>query len=165
MYSDYIYLYDKKGAGINAGGSTSGAWRTRDITDEVFDTGNICTLASNQFTLDAGTYRVMISAPAKMSTHHSTRLYNITDTAMELRGTSEYLVNAAARQSRSFITGRFTIATQKTFEVQYRVAYTRPDEGLGLAIAWGDNIYTVVELWKEGTGTEETIFGPKIQVV
>ena len=64
MYTDYIYLYDKKAATVAGGGSVSGAWRTRDLTDEVEDTGNDCTLAANQFTLEAGTYRCLISAPA-----------------------------------------------------------------------------------------------------
>lgn len=150
LYEAYIYLYDKKGTGTSGGASTSGAWRTRDLTDEVEDTGNLCTLAANQFTLDAGTYRCLISMPAFRSGQLQSRLYNITDAAMELLGTSDWnSAGASEAKTHSFIKGKFTIAAQKTFEIQYRVQTSRAVNGLGIATSWGDEIYTTVELWKE----------------
>ena len=150
MYSGYVHLVDKKGSGVNGGGSTSGAWRTRDLTDELADTEGVCTLAANQFALDAGTYRCLISAPTYRSDHHQIQLYNITDAAVELLGAQSWNESANPEAStHSFIFGRFTIAAQKTFEVQYRVTGTQAANGLGVANAWGDQIYTVVELWKE----------------
>lgn len=150
MYSDYVHLVDKKGAGVDGGASVLGAWRTRDLTDELADTGGICTLAANQFALDAGTYRCLISAPVYRSQAHQIRLYNVTDAAEELLGTASWN-NASLLYAvtHSFIFGRFTIAAQKTFEIQYRVESSFAGDGLGRSIAWGDNIYTVVELWKE----------------
>ena len=150
MYSDYIYLYDKKASTTAGGGSTSGAWRTRVLTDEVEDTGNDCSLSSNQFTLQSGTYRCLISAPALKSDQHQIRLYNISDTALELLGTSCW--NDAANfeaETRSFIHGKFTIAASKIFEVQYRVGTSQAGNGLGGPSNWGDGIFTTVELWKE----------------
>ncbi len=150
MYSSYIHLVDKKASGTDGGASTSGDWRTRDITDEVSDDGNICTLAANQFTLEAGTYRIFASAPAFRSDKHQLRLYNITDGAMELLGTNCW--NEAAdtnAATHSFIFGRFTIAAQKTFEIQHQVSVSRATNGWGIANGFGDQIYTVVELWKE----------------
>jgi hypothetical protein len=150
MYSDYINLVDKKASGVAGGNSVSGAWHTRDITDELQDTGNICSLAANQFTLETGTYRCLISASAFRTTWHQIRLYNITDGALELLGTSEWNEDSFGRaQTRSFCEGRFTIAAQKTFEIQYRVLDNRIPDGLGVPNNWGDNIYTVVELWRE----------------
>lgn len=150
LYEAYVYLYDKKASGTGGGASTSGAWRTRDITDEVEDTDNLCTLAANQFTLEAGTYRCLISSPILRSAQHQARLYNITDAAMELLGTSEWNNNGdSSAATHAFVHGKFTIAAQKTFEVQYRVQVSKAANGLGVAIGWGDEIYTTVELWKE----------------
>ena len=150
MYSDYVHLVDKKNSGTDGGSATLGAWRTRDLTDELADTGGVCTLSSNQFTLDAGTYRCLISAPAYRSEHHQIRLYNDTDGAMELLGAQGWNENAFEEAlTHSFIFGRFTIAAQKTFEVQYQLTQTQASNGLGLDNSWGDQIYTVVELWKE----------------
>ena len=148
MYSSYVHLVDKKGSGVTGGASVAGAWRQRDLTDEIADTGGVCTLAANQFTLDAGTYRIFASTPIFRAQHQS-RLYNVTDASMELLGVNAWNENAAPEaETHGFIFGRFTIAAQKTFEVQYRVSGNDAD-GLGEDHNWGDNIYTVVELWKE----------------
>ena len=150
MYSYYIHLYDKKASGVNAGASSSGAWRTRDITDEVVDTDNLCTLDANQFALDAGTYRCLIAEPSFRSGEHQARLYNITDGALELLGTSAWNTDGGSEATTwSFVQGKFTIAAQKTFEVQYRVQTSKSTNGLGVSLAWGDEIYTSVELWRE----------------
>ena len=150
MYSGYVHLVDKKASGVDGGGSVLGAWRTRDLTDELADTEEICTLAANQFTLETGTYRCLISAPALQSDHHQARLYNITDGAMELLGAQGWNESAFDEaETHSFIFGRFTIAAQKTFEIQHRVTASRAGNGWGESNSWGDNIYTIVELWKE----------------
>lgn len=164
MYSDYIHLVDKKSSGTDGGSSTAGSWQTRTLTDELADTGNLCTLSSNQFTLEPGTYRTTISAPAWRSDGHQIHLYNITDGAMELLGTSALSVEGGnIMQTRSFIVGRFTIAAQKTFEVQHRVTDSAATVGHGWSQSWGDNIYTIVELWRESDASSP--YGPLIQVV
>lgn len=150
LYDAYVYLYDLKASGVQGGTATAGSWFTRDITTEVEDTANICTLAANQFTLDAGTYKALISVPAHKTNDMQARLYNITDAAMELLGTSEWIVNTGiGGTGRSIISGRFTIAAQKTFEVQQRVETTAATDGRGTGNAWGNNIYTMIELWRE----------------
>ena len=149
LYDAYIFLKDQKGTTVLGGASTAGDWRTRDITTEVEDTANICTLAANQFTLQAGAYRILASAPDYQGTYHQIRLYNITDGALELLGTSEWDGDVTGGQTRSSLQGRFTIAGNKVFEIQYRVALGQPGNGLGIGLNWGDNIYTIVELWRE----------------
>ena len=165
MYTDYVHLHDKKGSGVDGGDSVLGAWRTRDLTDEVSDDGNLCTLAANQFTLELGTYRILASASSLAPNLHQTRLYNITDMAMELLGSSCWNRGSILKASTiSIISGRFTIAAQKTFEVQHQVEANNPGDGWGKGNSWGDNIYTTVELWKEGSvDTEE--YGPRLQVI
>ena len=149
LYDAYVYLHDLKGSGVDGGASVSGSWETRDITTEVEDTANICALAANQFTLQAGTYRILASAPNYQGGTHQIRLYNVTDGTLELLGASAWDGNITGAQTKSLLNGRFTIAGAKVFEVQHRVAASQAANGHGIGLDWGNNIYTIVELWRE----------------
>ena len=146
---EYVCVRDKKSQGTNGGTFTAGAWRTRTINDEQADAAGICSIADNQITLDAGTYRCLISCPAYGVGSHQARLYNVPDIAVELVGTSEYMATNVAVVTRSFIAGRFTLATQKPLLVQHRAAYTSTSVGFGDAANFTDEIYTVAEFWRE----------------
>src|SRR5438128_3200167 len=52
----YVSLQDRLASGTNVANSTTGSWVTRVLQTKVSDVGGLCTLASNQFTLTAGTY-------------------------------------------------------------------------------------------------------------
>ena len=57
LFTSYALLQNQHSAtSANLGAFTSGDWRTRDINTEVADPDSIVTLASNQFTLQAGSY-------------------------------------------------------------------------------------------------------------
>ena len=99
---DYIKLSDTKTAGTDGGTFTSGAWYTRTLNTEDVDTGNHCSLTSNQFTLDAGTYRIKARSAAYDVNAHIAKLYNITDAADEIIGTNELCV---AVQTSSDVSG------------------------------------------------------------
>lgn len=126
-----LHIQDQKASGTNGGTCTSGAWRTRDLNTEVTDT-ILSTLSSNQFTLPAGSYDIQARAPAFNTNNHKAKLYNITDAADVLIGTSEYSSNGAYAQTSSVIMGRFTIASQKTFEIQHRCSLTASTTGFGV---------------------------------
>lgn len=148
-----IILEDQKTTGTAGGTFTSGAWRTRTLNTEVADTGGNCSLSANQFTLDAGTYEIEASAPAFFVFRHQIRLQNVTDGTTTLVGTSECTDNTVANdQSRSFIWGRFTIASSKAFEIQHQCQNTLATNGLGLAVGTGftvaNELYTQVWLRK-----------------
>lgn len=146
---DYIKLSEVQNSGVNAGGFTSGAWQTRTINTENNDTGGHCSLAANQFTLQAGTYRIYASAPAYNVSYHRAMLYNISDAADEIMGSSQYTENAHNVVTRSFVVGEFTIASAKTFEIQHRCSITQASSGFGLAVGFGQSEeFTAVELWK-----------------
>lgn len=146
---EYIRLSDTKATTTDAGTFTSGAWQTRTLNTEDIDTGGVCTLASNQFTLSPGTYRIRASAPAYDCSTHQTRLRNITDSTTDSVGTSEYCDTTGSGYNRSFIVDEFTITASKTFELQHRCTVTRATNGLGLANSFGENeVYAIVELWK-----------------
>lgn len=147
--SDYILLQDWKSSGTAGGVFTAGAWQTRTLNTEVYDTGNHATLSSNQFTLDAGTYQILARAPAIKTEEHIAILYNVTDGMAEVIGSSAYAYGGSSSGVDSVIQGRFTIATSKTFEIRHRCSYNS-----GVGYGWGTpntfttNIYTSVELWK-----------------
>lgn len=84
-----------------------------------------------------------------MCAAHQARLYNITDSTTTLVGQSSYTGTGNTNTSHSQITGRFTIAAQKVFEVQHRVGTTRNTDGFGIAANFGEvEVYTVARFWK-----------------
>jgi len=142
----YILLRDEKTSGTYGGTFTSGARRTRDLTQEVVDTGDHCSLSSNQFTLDSGTYRFRAIVPAYHTVGaHKAWLYNVTDEEDTLIGSS-----MTSDAGQTVIIGVFTISTSKTFEIQHQCQTTRTNYGFGYAYGWDTEIYTIVELWKRG---------------
>lgn len=146
---DLIILRDEKAQNTSGGTFTTGAWQTRVLNTESVDTGNHCTLASNQFTLAAGTYRIRASAPAFFVGRHQTRLQNVTDTATVLTGTSEFSSTTNGDQTRSWVIGRFTIGASKALEIQHRSGATQATNGFGVEANLTTEVYTVVELTKE----------------
>jgi hypothetical protein len=145
-----VVLSDVKAQNTSGGTFTSGAWRTRTLNTEDYDPNNWCTLASNQFTLVAGTWEIYASAPAAEVNAHKARLQNITDGTTTIVGTSEYVSSSYTNvNTRSIIVGAFTIAATKTFEIQH---YTLTTSSVGFG--WQSNIpstsevYTVVHLRK-----------------
>lgn len=147
--SSYVYLRDEKTQNTAGGTFTSGAWQTRDLNIET-DPDTICSLSSNQFTLDAGTYRINVNAPANRVNYHQIRLYNTTDTATILTGTAEYAPTGADYQKHSFISGSFTVAASKALEIQHYGTATRATVGFGLAGNITTEVFTLVEICKVG---------------
>ena len=146
---DYILLRDEKTAGTAGGTFTSGAWRTRDLNTEVIDSGNHCTLSSNQFQLAAGTWRIRAIAPAWGVDRHQARLQNITDATTTVTGTgSSSNSSSLPGNTCSEIVHQFTIAATKTFEIQHQCSATMSGAGFGLDGSFGTEIYTIVELQK-----------------
>jgi hypothetical protein len=147
---DYILVREEQSANTHGGTFTSGAWRTRVINTEVSDAGGHCSIGSNQITLAAGTYECRISAPALAVESHKARLYNISDSADELIGQSQYTSSLTNAQNESVIVGRFTITASKIFEVQHRCQTTKATVGFGVAANLDSKIeiYTIAEFRK-----------------
>lgn len=152
LHNAYAYLRDEQATTVNAGGFTSGSWVTRVLNTEVFDTDGFVSLASNQFTLAAGTYFIKGRAPGLRCSTHKLRLQNITDTATVAVGSSAYSnVGTGDGHGYAWLTARVTIAGTKAFELQHRCAVTRATDGLGVAssIDSTTEVYAEVEIWRE----------------
>lgn len=152
-FRDYILIRDVKANGVNGGTFTSGAWRTRDLTEETSDAGGHAGLGANQITLEAGTYECHIRCPAAEGVSeikaHQARLYNVTDGTVIAYGTSEYSEVGGYLTTSSVISYRFTITSSKVIRVEHRCQTTVNTYGFGRANNFGGSeIYTIVELWK-----------------
>lgn len=149
--TDYILIQDQKATNTDGGDFNAGAWRTRDLNTEVSDAGGHASVASNQITLAAGTYRCRISAPAYQVGRHQTRLRDITNTATLLMGSCGYSVASGGNQTHSFIAGRFTLAGTTILEVQHQGENTQASSvGFGVASHFGDyELFTSAEFEKE----------------
>lgn len=142
----YVCVRDKKAQNTHGGTFTLGAWRKRDINDEQADPRSICSIASNQITLSAGTYRCYISTPAYNVDSHQARLYDTTGVTVLLVGTAE---RETVDTSRSVIAGRFTLPVESVLEIQHQSSATQADTGFGYRCNFTDEIYTVAEFWRE----------------
>lgn len=146
----YAVIEDQKTAGSHGGGASATSWQTRVLNTTVVDADSIIiALASNQFTLDPGTYRIRASAPAKEVNQHMIRLANITAGTYPAYGTSEQAQNTITVINRSWLSYEFTIAAQSIFEIQHYTTSAASTDGLGRAVNIGvAERYTQVEIWK-----------------
>jgi hypothetical protein len=148
LYSAYLCYQDQKASGTNGGTFTNGAWRTRDMNTEVADTASHGSVASNQVTLDAGTYRVFASAPVYQTGSHQLRLRNITAGTTAVVGQSSFAGTGAG--DTAVLAGRFTLSVSTVLELQHRAQLTVSTNGLGVAGSFGDGeTYANIELFKE----------------
>lgn len=145
-----VILEDQKSSGTDGGTFTSGGDRTRTLNTEVRDVYNICSLASNQFTLPAGTYFIEWAAPAVSCAAHQSLLYNVTSATTVKRGRSAYLTTSATVSNESCGHTEVTISGATVFEIRHRCSSTQASNGLGSACGFGTEIYTTVRIWKMG---------------
>lgn len=148
-----LHVRDEKPSGTAGGTFSSGVDRTRTLntskTNEI--SGASLNIATGQITLPAGTYRIEASSPASTVNEHQAILYNVTDTAVTIVGTSERSINGAgaATVTRSFVNGTFTIAGSKVFELRHRCSTSFNTTGLGQHVSYGNvEVYAEVRIWK-----------------
>lgn len=147
-----IVLRDEQSSGTGGGTATSGSWLTRVLNTESTDTGNHCTLSSNQFTLSAGTYEVSASASFFRTKNSQIKIYNTTDASDVIIGQVANAIDNGGNYSgaTAVLLGYFTVAASKALELQYRIENTTATVGLGNATSWGTEVYAQVMLRKVG---------------
>ena len=140
---------------VNAG-TDSQTLSNSSINTRVLDTVKTneitsASLSSNQISLPAGTYFCLASAPAYLTSNHEAFLYNTTDSATLLEGTTEHAWNNGYTTTHSFVRGRFTISGTKVLELRHVVGQTRNTSGGGTGAGLtgvSKNIYAEVMIWK-----------------
>jgi|TARA_Y100000052_G_scaffold27286_1_gene34499 hypothetical protein len=146
----YAIIADQKSSGTHGGAFTSGAWRTRDLNTEVTDVDNIVSLSSNRFTLQAGTYLIIARAPAHDCNSHQTRLRNITDGSTVRFGMNSFLDSRYQGNTNALLIARTTITGAKEFELQHQAESDKTNGGFGVAANFTTEVYTEIEIYKEG---------------
>ncbi len=151
FYDAYVCLRDVKAQNTNGGTFTSGAWQIRDLTEELADTADICVLDEDYiFMLPAGTYRCLITCPAYQVNQHQARLLDyFAGPAVALLGASAQAGAGDATPTHAIIQGPFTLANEGALVVQHQCSQTKADTGFGPPANFTNEIYTVVELWRE----------------
>ena len=153
-FASYALICDSKGNTTDGGTFTSGAWRTRDLNQEISDEDSIVSISSNQFTLAAGSYLIKWKCPAMKVDHHVTKLILITGSVSsftEKAGSSSYAADNAVVQNESFGVARVTLTGSGAFEIQHRCDVTKTTDGFGQPANGyaSESIYTIVEIFKE----------------
>jgi hypothetical protein len=145
-----LHVRDEKSNGTAGGTFTNGAWQTRTLNTSLTNEISGASLSSNQIILPSGTYYIHASAGAYSVDRHKLKLRNTTDSSDTLIGTAEQCQNAGTVSNRSFVIGRFTIASQKNFELQHRCTTTITGDGFGLSSTFSTEIevYADVQIWK-----------------
>lgn len=145
---NFIYLADVKSSITPGGDFNSGADRTRILNTEIRDTGNLCTLSSNQFTLLPGRYKLRSIAPAYRVDRHQAFLFCVTDNNEPIIGSPECTVATDQVVTWSKIEDILIIDTAKTYEIRHRCFSTQATQGFGVESNFGrNNIYT--QVWIE----------------
>jgi hypothetical protein len=138
--------------GTEGGGSAATASATRTINTELYNEIG-ASLSSNQITLVAGSYFIWAAAVFHRTGRSRAWLYNVTDAAIELNGgcinAGDVSTAANSPAMDSVISGRFTIAGTKVFELRCGTNNGNGTSGFGYASDRGGNeIYSNTIIWK-----------------
>lgn len=143
------FVEDRKAAGTDGGGFTSGSWQTRDLNTLSGDIAAVgVTLSSNQFTLPAGKYLIEATAPAYNVYRHYAQLYNITDSKSELASTVGF-VGGAYTNHVVDVFGVITITKSTTFDLRHRCSVTAATNGFGVGdtdLGQPHNVFSKVKI-------------------
>lgn len=128
-----VFIQDQKANSTDGGDFIAGAWRTRTLNTLINPMGySWIALASNEFTLQPGTYLIRARAPAYRVIVHKARLYNVTSGSVALWGSAAIAEDAAnTTQNDSVIEGYLTPTAATTYRVEHRCSSNRSGNGFG----------------------------------
>lgn len=152
--SAYALLAHTEASGVNAGATpVTGAWFTRKTNTVRYDPAGIVSLASNQFTLQAGRYILNASILGFACNRHKARLYNVTNALEVSIGTAgNSLIDSAGDQvaTYSLIDAELILSAATTYRIDQ---ICQEGAGIGFALGFGDGqgaqeIYTRIFIQK-----------------
>lgn len=155
--NQYLKVSERQASGVNAGTSVGNdITQTRTINTTEVNSIPGAFVSLNQVVLPAGTYKYRIRVPAGGGVNaHRAFLYNVTDATYTGVGSSVQAlpISGAAANWDSWVSGRFTIAAQKSFSIRYFDNTSLVNTGLGIAasgsgISGQPEIYTEAEFEK-----------------
>ena len=150
IFSSYAILADQKAAGAGGGASSANAWTESVLNTEIADPDSIVSISSNQFTLGAGNYLIKWVKTFFNSHRVTTRLYDVTNSAVKQYGMNSIALGSSGEQVECFGIARVTPTGSTAYKFEYYVDNGDSD-GLGHD-APDDvsvNIFSLVEIYKE----------------
>jgi len=142
-------------AGTDGGDATSGARRALPLNNVIVDTIAGASLSSNQITLPAGTYRVRAVSTFYRTNHTRIYLEDVDSPTTLVESLSMFVRDQDFVNLAIPLDGRFTLAAEKTIELQYETQKTVTGNGLGtetssnLTVAPDYEIYRTIEITEE----------------
>ena len=149
-FTSYAILADQKAAGTGGGASSANAWTESVLNTEIADPDSIVSISSNQFTLGAGNYLIKWVKTFFNSHRVTTRLYDVTNSAVKQYGMNSIALGSSGEQVECFGIARVTPTGSTAYKFEYYVDNADSD-GLGCDTPddEGVNIYSHVEIYKE----------------
>ena len=146
----FLHVQDQKPSGTTGGDFTAGAWLTRTLNTVLTNTIAGASLAADQITLPAGTYRAEATAPAIRVNTHQARVQDTAGAGQTLLlGTNCFSGNGGDfSTNNSHVTGQFTLAATGVIELQHRSTATWNSYGLGVGGNFGTEVFSEVRIWK-----------------
>jgi hypothetical protein len=136
-----LWVRDEKPAGTQGGSAGAGQTVQRTLNTVKRNTMTGASLASNQVTLPAGTYRIGFSVPGYNVGNHQAWVYNVTDGTVLVTGTSEYCGSASTRSGA--INCEVVLAASKVVEVRHYTYAQNLSGGQGMSGGSGQTeVYT-----------------------
>lgn len=130
--------------------SGTGQYNIRTLNTTVFDTIGT-SLSSNQVTIPAGRYVVLANCVTFRTGRTSSRLYNVTDSSVILRGSGHRNNDTSVPDTlNTWIYGQFEVSATKAIRLETYIT-NNPGSGvaMGIAINIGEpEIYSQLLLWK-----------------
>ena len=150
-FTSYAIIAEVRSGTSDAGTLTANTWMTRAINTEIADPDGIVSISSNQFTLQAGTYLIEWSAPAWRCDRHTTRLYDVTNSAARGNATLEFSQDSGSyTQSSSRGFARVTISGATVYKLETKGNVTKSGDGLGIdPNNLASCIYAMAKIYKE----------------
>lgn len=144
--SSFAKYIDSQTAGTAGGTFTSGAARTRPLTED-YDPDGIGSVSSNQVTLQAGTYIVHAVGVGHAVDKHQISWVSVSGDSVTVLGTIGNCANIGIH-SQSTLKGRFVLTQESVFELQHECTLTKATDGFGEAGNLNTEIFAFVELEK-----------------
>lgn len=145
-----VTMREEQVSGTEGGASLADSWDTRTLNTSEGNTGLLTAFAASQFTIEAGTYYITGFCPCYKTDESKARLYNVSDTAVTMYGSSAFSDNGDFTTDYSYFQGTFTIAAQKQFQIEQIFDLAVANYGMGRSGNRGTEIYTSITLWKVG---------------
>lgn len=129
--------------GVDGGSTVAGSWQIYPIATSVLNDlsgEGVALSGASAFTfgpIPPGHYDFTAVVPLHQSQLGRIRLWNVTDSAVVAGLASDTIRGTTLNQMASAsLRGRFTIASAKTFRLEYRVSQAKATTGLGLAASF-----------------------------